>query len=78
MKNTIIISSPAKINIGLWVKNKRPDNYHEIATVMQTISLADTLTLKETSEPGIKIFCDNKDVPTDSSNLIYKSSRKLL
>ncbi|MDD3376663.1 MAG: 4-(cytidine 5'-diphospho)-2-C-methyl-D-erythritol kinase [Candidatus Riflebacteria bacterium] len=74
MKNTIIISSPAKINIGLWVKNKRPDNYHEIATVMQTISLADTLTLKETSEPGIKIFCDNKDVPTDSSNLIYKAA----
>lgn len=74
MKHTIIISAPAKINIGLWVKHKRQDGFHEIASIMQSISLADTLTLKEVNEPGINIFCDNKNVPTDSSNLVYKAA----
>lgn len=74
MKNTIIVNAYAKINLGLWVKEKRPDGFHEINTLMQTISLADTLTLKEASEPGIKIYTDNEQVPEDEENLIYKAA----
>lgn len=75
MKHTIIIGAPAKINVGLWVKHKRQDGFHEISSLMQSISLDDTLTLKEVSEPGIKIYCDNPNVPTDETNLVYKAAK---
>lgn len=74
MKKTLILQAPAKINIGLWVKHKRPDGFHELASIMQTISLSDTITLKEIGEPGIQIFCDHPDVPTDSTNLIHRAA----
>jgi 4-diphosphocytidyl-2-C-methyl-D-erythritol kinase len=75
MKNTITVNAFAKINIALWVKEKRQDGFHEINTLMQTISLADTLTLKETIEPGIRLFSDNNDLPLNEDNLIYKAAQ---
>jgi 4-diphosphocytidyl-2-C-methyl-D-erythritol kinase len=78
MKKTLILQAPAKINIGLWVKKKRTDGFHELESVMQTISLSDTVTLKEISEPGIQIFCNHKDVPTDSSNLVHRAANIFL
>ena len=78
MKKTLILSAPAKINIGLWVKYKRSDGFHELASIMQTISMADTITLKEISESGIRIFCDHKDVPVDSSNLVHRAANLFL
>ena len=74
MKKTLIITAPAKINIGLWVKEKRADGFHEIASLMQTISLADTITLKETTEEGIRIFCENPDVPEGPENIAHKAA----
>ncbi|HAE39412.1 MAG TPA: 4-(cytidine 5'-diphospho)-2-C-methyl-D-erythritol kinase [Candidatus Riflebacteria bacterium] len=78
MKKTLILQAPAKINIALWVKHKRPDGYHELASIMQTISLADTITLKEIGEPGIRIFCDNPDVPLDGTNLVHRAATVFL
>ncbi len=78
MKKTLIVSAPAKINIGLWVKHKRADGFHELASIMQTISLADTVTLKEISEPGIHLFCEHPDVPLDSSNLVHRAATVFL
>lgn len=74
MKKTLIVNAPAKINIGLWVKEKRQDGYHELSSIMQSISLADTITMKETSESGIHIFCDHPDVPTDNTNLVHRAA----
>ncbi|MEW6709573.1 MAG: 4-(cytidine 5'-diphospho)-2-C-methyl-D-erythritol kinase [Candidatus Riflebacteria bacterium] len=78
MKKSLMLSAPAKINIGLWVKHKRQDGYHELASIMQTISLADTITLKEISEPGIQIFCNHPDVPLDSTNLVHRAAMLFL
>ncbi len=78
MKRTLIVQAPAKINIGLWVKGKRADGYHEIASLMQTISLADTIAIKETREDGLRIECDHTGVPTGPENLAYKSAMLLL
>lgn len=78
MKKTLIVQAPAKINIALWVKHKRPDGYHELASIMQTISLADTITIKEIGEPGIRIFCDNPEVPLDASNLVHRAATVFL
>ena len=78
MKKTLILQSPAKINIGLWVKHRRPDRFHEIATLMQTISLADTIALRETREEGIRIECNHPDVPLGRENLAHRAACLLL
>lgn len=44
--------APAKINLGLFLGPTRADGRHELATVMQSISLADELTLQAAPEPG--------------------------
>ena len=68
----IIIESYGKINLGLDVLYKREDGYHEIRTIMQQISLSDILTLREMRE-DIALESNNKDLPLDSSNLVYKA-----
>lgn len=74
MKKTLMLQAPAKINVALWVKHKRQDGFHELGSIMQTISLADTITLKEIGEPGIRIFCDQPGVPLDSTNLVHRAA----
>lgn len=45
----ILEKAPAKINLSLDVRHKRPDGYHEVEMVMTTIDLADRVEL---TEPG--------------------------
>ncbi|HNX77841.1 MAG TPA: 4-(cytidine 5'-diphospho)-2-C-methyl-D-erythritol kinase [Candidatus Rifleibacterium sp.] len=78
MKKTLILQAPAKINVGLWVKFKRPDGFHELTSIMQTISLADILTINESTEPGIRVTCDHPDVPLDSTNLAHRAATVFL
>ena len=74
MKKTLILQAPAKINIGLWVKFKRQDGFHELGSIMQTISLHDIITLNETAEPGIAVSCSRPGVPLDSTNLAHRAA----
>lgn len=69
----------AKINLGLDVTGRRPNGYHDVKMIMQTISLHDTLTLKKKSQPGIEMTMEggNELVPLDDHNLIVKSIRKV-
>ena len=62
----------AKINLGLDVLGKRADGYHEVSMVMQSISLADTVTLEKHS--GLVVQTGRSDLPGDSSNLAYKAA----
>ena len=66
-----------KINLGLDVLRKRPDGYHEVKMIMQSISLADTLELKKIPEGTIRLINgaerDNPEVPMDKTNLIYRA-----
>jgi len=66
----------AKINLGLKVLGKRPDGYHNILTVMQTVSLHDTLTVSETGGE-ISLACSHPDVPAGPSNLAYQAALAL-
>lgn len=54
-KDRVVVLAPAKINLGLEVLGKRPDGYHEIATILQALRLADTVTLTLTAEAGIDL-----------------------
>ena len=86
-----ILSAPAKINLFLDITARRPDGYHEISGVMQSISLCDTITLEVTEPTGmylcslgnhtagaesITLTCTNPDLPTDSRNLAWRAAEK--
>ena len=71
------VTAPAKINLHLEVLGLRPDGFHELAMVMQTIELADTLRFTNTADARISLSCDRADLPTDGSNLIVKAGELL-
>ncbi len=52
----IKLKAPAKINLSLDVRGRRPDGYHELATVMQTVDLYDTITLTD-NDSGDDVPC---------------------
>ncbi|MDO4615998.1 MAG: 4-(cytidine 5'-diphospho)-2-C-methyl-D-erythritol kinase [Lachnospiraceae bacterium] len=74
----IRLEANAKINLGLDVLRKRPDGYHEVKMIMQSITLHDELELEESAESGIHLTCDRVTVPTDETNLICKAAALLL
>ena len=74
---SLTLKSFAKLNLFLKVLNKRPDNYHNIETLFERISLYDTITLRLRSDGIINITCDNPDLPTDEANFCYKSAKVL-
>lgn len=76
MKN-IEVESYGKVNLALDVLYKRDDGYHEIDTIMQQISLRDTLILENTKGKDIEIRSNKRDLPLDSSNLVYKAWKSL-
>lgn len=67
------ILSPAKINLFLQVKGRRPDGYHELVTLMSPISLYDVMTFNFETE-GISVGCDSPDVPDNQDNLAFKAA----
>jgi 4-diphosphocytidyl-2C-methyl-D-erythritol kinase len=69
----VVLLAPAKINLFLQITGDRPDGYHDLKMLMQSVSLADrlTLSLRDTSE--IVIECDHPQVPIDQGNLAYKA-----
>jgi 4-diphosphocytidyl-2-C-methyl-D-erythritol kinase len=71
---SLTLHAYAKINLTLEVLGKRPDGYHEVASVLQTISLSDTLTF----EPGktLDFHCDAPTIQTPD-NLVLKAARLL-
>ena len=56
MKKTV--KAPAKINLTLEVLSKRPDGYHELATIMQAVSFYYIITLSENDSRKITISCN--------------------
>lgn len=66
--------APAKINLYLEIIGDRPDGYHELAMVLQSIDLADQVDLRANGTDRIRVHCDDPQIPTDSSNLAYKAA----
>ena len=64
----------AKINLTLDVLGKRPDGYHDIQSVMQTISIRDDVEVEVGTAKPWTLSCDKEDVPQDSSNLAWKAA----
>lgn len=73
----IKVKCPAKINLTLEILNKREDGFHNIQSVMQTISLFDILTIKleKSDKFEIKLSGTSPDIPYDERNLVYKAAK---
>jgi 4-diphosphocytidyl-2-C-methyl-D-erythritol kinase len=74
---SIELQAKAKINLSLDVIGKRPDGYHDVKMIMQTIGLHDDILLEKTGE-GIRIECNSPWVPTDSGNIAWKAAQLIL
>jgi 4-diphosphocytidyl-2-C-methyl-D-erythritol kinase len=73
MKSYTLIA-PAKINLHLEILGIRPDNYHELVMIMQTIDLADRVQVRSIGTDDILIHCGHPDVPLDRTNLAYRAA----
>jgi 4-diphosphocytidyl-2-C-methyl-D-erythritol kinase len=88
VKNILKLRASGKINLYLNViKNGRTDGFHEIKSIMQSISLSDELTFKvqrrkknhgSEKKNGIYITCNNEDIPLDEKNLVHKAAAQIL
>ena len=70
----ISVKARAKINLTLDVTGKRPDGYHELRMIMQTVELSDKVFIKKIEKPVIKIKTNLEWLPTDNRNLAYKAA----
>jgi 4-diphosphocytidyl-2-C-methyl-D-erythritol kinase len=66
----------AKINLSLRVLGMRPDGYHELRTIFQSIALHDTLTIRAFRGP-FRLTCDDPRCPSDDTNLIWRAAERL-
>ena len=69
---TVTLRSFAKINLGLCIGATRPDGYHDLRTVYQTVALHDVMTVSVGRGTGIEIQCEDPRVPRDASNTCWK------
>ena len=66
--------APAKINLYLEIVGDRPDGFHELVMVMQTVGLCDRITLRPNGLQEFRLFCSHPLVPQDSSNLAHRAA----
>lgn len=81
MKRTVrevSLKARAKINLGLDVIRKRPDGYHDLRMIMQTVGIYDRIQLTRTKAPGIRVATNLSFLPTGENNLVYKAAALLM
>ncbi len=70
--DSVVLKSPAKINLVLDVVRKRLDGFHDVDLVLQEIDLHDVVTVRSV-DSGISIQCSRPDVPLNEKNLCYRA-----
>ena len=71
----LTIPAYAKINLTLDVLGKRPDGYHDLSMVMQSVSLADQVIIRETGEEGFTLKTDLGFLPGADKNIAGVAAR---
>lgn len=72
----VALPSYAKVNLTLDVRERLPNGYHLIRSVMQQISLADEVIVRLDNEEGIYIECSDPTVPCDQANLAWRAAER--
>ncbi len=71
---SVSVVAPAKINLMLDVTGKRDDGYHTLTTIMQSISLSDTVTISKCNDDIISVKVSDSSIPSDKKNIAYKAA----
>ena len=75
----ITVFAPAKINLILRILDRRPDGFHNLWSVMQTVALDDEVSIKIcTDRQDIRLRCDAAQLAADQSNLVYRAATEML
>ena len=75
----ITVFAPAKINLILRILDRRPDGFHNLWSIMQTVALEDEVCIKLCADrPGIQLRCDATQLATNHSNLVYHAAAVVL
>jgi 4-diphosphocytidyl-2-C-methyl-D-erythritol kinase len=72
----VLVRAFAKINLSLRVLGTRPDGYHELRTIFQSIALHDTLTITRTRDRFV-FSCDDPACPPDRENLVWRAADEM-
>lgn len=72
---TLYEAAYAKVNLTLDVLGKRPDGYHDLRSVMQTISLRDDVEIDIGTGKPWRLLCSQEGIPTDETNLAWKAAK---
>jgi 4-diphosphocytidyl-2-C-methyl-D-erythritol kinase len=75
--DTVRIDCPAKVNLFLEVTSRRPDGYHDLVTVFQSIGLVDTVEVRRAAA-GIGLETEGADLPEAEGNLAWDAARLFL
>jgi 4-diphosphocytidyl-2-C-methyl-D-erythritol kinase len=73
----VVVWAPAKVNLFLEVLGKRPDGFHQIATLMLAIRRFDTLWFKEDPSGRLHLTCNRPELSTGPDNLVLRAARLL-
>lgn len=75
MGQELVFKAYGKINLGLDVVRRLENGYHEVRMIMQSVKLADIVTMKQISEDKIVVRTDQENLPCDERNLAYKAAK---
>lgn len=75
----ITVFAPAKINVVLRILDRRPDGFHNLWSIMQTVALEDEVSIKICADrQEIQLRCDAAQLAADQSNLVYRAATEVL
>ncbi|MDW8104878.1 MAG: 4-(cytidine 5'-diphospho)-2-C-methyl-D-erythritol kinase [Armatimonadota bacterium] len=72
----VTLRSPAKVNLTLDVRERLPNGYHLLYSVMQQVSLADEVVVRLEGEQGVRLECSHPEVPCDQTNLAWRAAER--
>ena len=75
----ITVFAPAKINVILRILDRRPDGFHNLWSIMQTVALEDEVQIRlRADRQDIRLSCDAAHLAADQSNLVYRAAAEVL
>ncbi|MFO0705705.1 MAG: 4-(cytidine 5'-diphospho)-2-C-methyl-D-erythritol kinase [Nitrospira sp.] len=75
----VAVSAPAKVNLILRVLDRRTDGYHNLWSLMQTVGLADEVSIVRTADHReVRLTCDLPALSVDKTNLVHKAAAEML
>ena len=75
----ITVFAPAKINVILRILGRRPDGFHNLWSIMQTVALEDEVQIRlRADRQDIQLRCDATQLAADQSNLVYRAASEVL